>query len=159
MKEICWLRRELDYDIASVAWLASDVHEELSLHRRHQLADICQGENRNLVSRHLEEAFATLCLLLKKVGRAKDRQPSSDRLSARRRFRFLVTAEEADTGLIVEKGHRFLISWVLSVWLAPWAAEEAKIWKESLESLRQELSTLAAKSNGPTHYRRKLHPF
>lgn len=159
MKRIRWLRKELDYDIGSIAWLAFDAHEELPNHRRHQLADICEGENRNLVSRHLEEAYATLCILLQGIGREPHCHAASDRLRERREFVFLITSSAVKVAPVVERGHRFLIARVLAVWLAPWAPQEAAIWKAEAEEMRDALASLAARSSGHATARRPLSPF
>ena len=39
------LSQEVLADIRSAAWLESELHPELDLHRRHEMADICEKDN------------------------------------------------------------------------------------------------------------------
>ncbi len=161
-KRIRLLRSELDYSLGSVAWMIYHGHPELNDHVRHQIADVCQGENRHSVSRLLLLGIGELC---RKMG-AKVRFISgleeagevADKLIEPTEY--LIEIEYAgiegpDMKLLAEQMHFYLVWRVMRDWLAPWLPSGGNLAEERVTEYLAKVSELLGKTS---HCRRRLPP-
>ena len=155
---LTWYRAELDYDIASEAWILYDANQNLEPHLRHQIADLTTGENRNRISRLLAEAFAEVVRAIGKNGATRLRR--EDSLHAPKGYRLRLTIPDHAVMPLVERVHAFLVACVLGralINLLPTeAARFAKEGDSRLEAIAA--AALSFSLRGAT-LRRPLSPF
>lgn len=157
-KRIRWLRSELDYDLGSAGWLAGHARPELDGHVRHQMADICQGENRHLVSRLLGLTFAEVCKRLGKRVRPIAGVRSDNQLVEPEWYELEVA--EGDLGqmeaeYLKEKVHSYLVWRVLGLWYGTCLPEESRVAAENAASGLSEAATALGRRS---HFRRRIPP-
>lgn len=155
---IRWLRSELDYDLASAGWLAGHARPDLDGHVRHQMADICEGENRHLVSRLLGLAFAEVCKRLGRRVRATAGVRSDNRLEEPEWYELEVTGSDVsqvEIEYLKEKVHSYLVWRVLGLWFGTGLPEESRVAAENAIS---GLSEAAGALGWRSHFRRRIPP-
>lgn len=153
------LSREVIDDIRSAAWLESELHPELDLHRRHEMADICERGNVERVWRVLglsmAEARMALSPLLADPRKVLEENILQDPKEWRVDFR-----EPLSSTLrlyIREKIHEFLMARTMADRCAVIIPRAAPVWADRAEGA---LSSLAeAATSLPAFARRPLSPF
>lgn len=161
------IAEEVLSDLRSAAWLESEIHPELDLHSRHEMADICEDGNIDRVWRILGLCVAEIRVILHRIllqtGRRHCYLPYSDDdtllTPVHWHFRFVANLP-IDTGkLLKEKIHEFLVARVMADRTAVIISAAARVWQEratdTLEELIQTASTVQL-SEGPV--RRPLWP-
>lgn len=163
-----WLRKELDFDLSQWGWLTYDQMETTTSHRRHLTADICEGENRHLVSRLLGESFAVVAMALKNVATvivSGSGGKTTDTLKEPARYELRLKCDSRGRGLlseaavlqIVARAHTYMVSRVLATWLAALMPAQAAIKQQEAADALTAIQQLAATATTTT--RRPLSPF
>lgn len=157
-KKLRWMRSEIDYDLASAGWLAGHAHQELDGHVRHQLADICEGENRHLVSRFLGLAFAEVCRRLGNRVRVIAGDGCDNRLEEPAWYELVLTegnVSPADLAYLKEQVHSYLVWRVFGIWCGTRLPAESRAAAENASSALAEAATALGRRS---HFRRNIPP-
>ncbi len=152
---------EVIADIKSAAWLESELHPELNLHRRHEMADICEKGNIERVWRIFGVRIAEIRLALLKILHPKKHLSHTNDLENpdRWHFCFLFPIPKDKVVFIKEKIHEYLVASVMADRTEVIIPSASPIWQEradaALSALRQ-LASTTQQSHSPV--RRPLWP-
>ncbi|MDE7347533.1 MAG: hypothetical protein K2N48_12450 [Muribaculaceae bacterium] len=138
-------------DIRSAAWLEQELHPEADRHRRHQMADICETDNLELVWRVLGTAIAEIQLELTKILQpAKDVDEDNDLRCPREwRFSFLFRLPTQTLEYIREKIHEYLVAKVMADRTAVIIPSASKTWQQRAEVTIAALRSISATARPP----------
>lgn len=160
MDSIKLFRAEIDYDLAARAWIVYHDHQELSLHLRHRIADIAQGDNRMQVSRMLNLAVMDVCRMMGHGVSLGNDFDSSNILASPDFYILNIDWErtpDADLSLLAGHIHCYVVARILSRWFSGWLKTESEL---ELENAVAHLSQAhRALHNTGVHARRRLPPF
>lgn len=142
---------EVVADIKSAAWLEAELHPELNLHRRHEMADICETGNIERVWRILAIKIAEIRLALLKILLPEKRLSQTNDLqnSTSWHFRFLFPLPKDTLLFIKEKIHELLVAAVMADRSAVIIPAAAPFWKDREEAALRALQNLAATIRPP----------
>lgn len=168
------LTSEILADIKAAAFLESELHPELDLHRRHEMADICEAPNVErvwrLIALHASEVRVLLMRLSRPGGHDHRpcKKPGAERFPAQDNIletpgilRFQVPWHIADDvkSFLKEKAHDYILSRVMADRCAVIIPTAAPHWRargdDAMEALRK---ASAAASQGLRPVRRPLPP-
>ena len=138
---------EVMADLRSAAWLEQELHQEANRHQRHQMADICETDNVELIWRILGVAISEIRLELtvilqpdKEIAADNDLRQPDEWI-----FRFLFKLPARTVEYLREKIHEYLVAKVMADRTAVIIPAAAKIWemraKEVLSALRRIAAT------------------
>ena len=133
--ELCIRSEEVLADLRSAGWLEQELHPALDRHRRHQMADICEGSNAERVWRVLGVAMAEVRFALLKILNPASGLQTVNELERPECWR-LSFAEglPADTLVYLkEKIHEYLVAAVMADRCSVIIPEAAVVWRERAE--------------------------
>lgn len=155
---------ELEYDITNRAYVEYDVMQANDDHERHQVADIAEDGNRDILQRHMDLAFA-LCvelLLPYSEGEGIERNQENDILKPRETYevslRLPNKLSPTKLQLLTRLIHEFIVCRALAEWFAISYPSKAEMWyikaKQAEEDIKgAKIGLLASRA------RRPLRPF
>lgn len=153
------LSREVIDDVRSAAWLESQLHPELDLHRQHEMADICEPGNIERVWRVLGLSMAEARMALTPLLADPRMIPEDNILQNPPEWRLDLRQPLSSTSRLYlrEKVHELLVARVMSDRTGVIIPQATPIWSTRAETA---LSSLAeASSSLPGFARRPLTPF
>lgn len=159
--EIEILSAEVLSDIRAAAWLEAELHPELDLHRRHQMADICEpAGSLDRVWRTLGVALADVRLHLHPILLEEPGFRSSDVLwqweSAH--FRFEVALHGDTAAFLREKIHEFLVARAMAEAAADIIPSSASVWNARASTARAAVAAIARSASAVRPSGRPLCP-
>ena len=146
-------RVELLHDINAVAYVAGDVLPEETQHSKHQIQDIIQDGNRDIVTRIMNLAFQECVNFLYRYSQipAADVTTADDTFTALRRYdvKLTVPSDFSKYTIIYIKDliHAFIVARVLYEWFAMFHPDinRALLWKQKSEDAKDELKSATTK--------------
>ena len=147
--ELCIKSEEVLADVRSAAWLEQELHPELDIHRRHQMADICEEENTEHVWRVLGNGFAELHMALLRLLKPPTAFSSTNDMESPDcwNFTFIYRLPDATVLYIKEKIHEYLVAKVMADRTAVIIPSCTDVWRiraqDALASLRETAATAA----------------
>ena len=134
--EIRILSEEVLADLRSAAWLESELHPELDLHRRHEMADICEGSNIDRVWRVLGLSVAEIRSHLAEILKDGHRHYLDNELKSIPVYLFHFSRKlPSDVALLLkEKIHDYLVARVMHDRASVIIPGCAGIWRERSEA-------------------------
>ena len=145
MTRITILSSEVLADIRSAGWLESDLNSDAGLHRRHQAADICEGDLIDRVWR---------VLAVEGGGDVSDCLECPERWE----FCFRVVPGEQVLALMKEKIHAYMVAMVMADRLGVIMPGTAGPWHKASADAMADLERLAGMSGVAERARRPLWP-
>ncbi len=144
--ELCIHSKEVTDDIRSAAWLESELHPELDRHRRHQMADICEGENAESVWRVLGVSEAQLRLSMLRILLPQRRISHANDLRHPKcwKFRMRVSLPTPTICFIKEKIHEYMVASVMADRTAVIIPPASAIWQTRAAEVLTALSGVSA---------------
>ncbi len=160
MTKITILSSEIFADLRSAGWLESEINPDGNLHRRHEIADICERDNIDRVWRILGTATAMVRLTLRSMTLHAPTGDWSNELEMPEQWVFVFRRRHTDAvaQYIKEKIHEYLVATVLSDRLKVLLPEESQPWEEKERNALLELSTIASAYPQEHPVRRRLSP-
>ena len=160
MTRITILSSEVLADIRSAGWLESDLNSDAGLHRRHQAADICEGDLIDRVWRVLGLCVAHVRMSLRRVLAVEGGGDVSDCLECPERweFCFRVVPGEQVLALMKEKIHAYMVAMVMADRLGVIMPGTAGPWHKASADAMADLERLAGMSGVAERARRPLWP-
>lgn len=158
--EIIIISREVLDDIKSAAWLESELHPEIDLHRRHEMADICEPGNIEKVWRILGVCEAEARMALRRILLSRERHRHQNDLvnPASRLFVIKDPAAANAVAFLKEKIHEYFVASVMADRSAVIIPEALRPWDERKKEAMTALSTFAATTGNPVQVLRPLWP-
>lgn len=156
-------RSELLYDIESYAYVEGDVMPKDNTHQLHQVLDIAQGENDDLVSRTLNLAHRECVELLYPYTKKEpvDDTTLNDVLTTPNVYTIELSlpTEFSCTSLRLIKQliHRYMVCKVLWEWMGIVKKESAEYWLAQMEDAKQRIQSSLMFRRG--RLRKKQSPF
>lgn len=153
------LSREVTDDLRSAAWLESELHADLDLHWRHQMADICEKGNMDRVWRVLGIGVAEIRMALLPTLSNPSRVIDSNHLTGPKEWRFDFSRPISSSLrlYIKEKIHEYLVALVMADRTMVIIPSAASVWRLRAEEALSALAESAASTT--TFARRPLTPF
>lgn len=158
--EIFILSREVLDDIKSAAWLESELHPEIDLHRRHEMADICEPGNIEKVWRILGLCDAEVRMTLRKMLLSGEcRRHQNDLVNPEIR-RYIIKDPPAANAVafLKEKIHEYFVASVMTDRTAVIIPEALLPWEERKRDAFTAISTFTATAANPAQVLRPLWP-
>lgn len=155
------LSREVIDDIRSAAWLESELHEDLSLHRRHEMADVCETGNIEKIWRVLGLCDAEIRMAIGRVLITSSDVVPANLIETPKAWEYSFAAGlRTDTyRLIKELIHDYFVAMAMADRAAVIIPECASIWKERGRDALTALEQCAAAEIAGVPVRRRLCPF
>ena len=152
---------EILADLRSAAWLEQELHPELDRHRRHQMADICEGDNADRVWRVLGISIAELRLALRRLLKPPTAfSPANDlERPDSWNFNFTYRLPDATALYIKEKIHEYLVAKVMADRTSAIIPSCADVWRiraQDAHAALRETAATAATAHSPV--RRPIWP-
>ena len=160
---LCFERKELLDDIKGYAYVEGDMMKRDDVHDRHQVFDVCEPGNIELVTRILNTTFnkcVELCYpYAKKVvrectGRDNELETEDEYVM---RLHLPDTFSETTVTLLESLIHDLLVIRVMEKWMGLTKPERVDFWKKQGEDTEAEI--VSALSRRFTGIRRRLSPF
>ena len=161
MKLVEIISKEVIDDVRSAAWLESELYPQLDLHRRHEMADICEKGSIERVWRVMGISVAEVRMALTRILLRGSRVAPDNTLERpdRWKFRFVCGLSPSALAYIKEKIHEYLVARVMADRTAVIIPAATSVWEErakmSLAALSNVASTIQL-PHGPV--RRPLWP-
>lgn len=155
------LSHEVLDDIRSAAWLESELHEDLPLHRRHEMADICEEENVARIWRVLGLCDAEIRMAIRRILAGPSPVGAVNTIECPEKWEYpLAAGVRSDAAVYLkEKIHDFMVASVLADRAEVIIPECAPVWQQRAEDALSALSEGAAAATAGTAVRRRLCPF
>ncbi len=153
---------EVMADIRSVAFLEEELHPELDLHRRHEMADICEQDNVERVWRVLGIAVAEVRVALIRILKPEKAILPQNLLQrpAAWRFPFLFPISKTLKIFLREKIHEYLVAAVMADRTATIIPPASAVWQRRMEDALGALCGIGNTVRPPASpARRPLFPF
>lgn len=156
-------RSELLYDIESYAYVEGDVMPKENTHQLHQVLDIAQGGNDDLVSRTLNLAHRECVELLYPYTKSEpvDGATLDDVLTTPNVYTIALSlpTEFSCTSLRLIKQliHRYMVCKVLWEWMGIVKKDSAEYWLAQMEDAKQRIKSSLMFRRG--RLRKKQSPF
>lgn len=130
------LSNEIMADIKSAAWLEAELHPHLDLHRRHEMADICEKGSVERIWRVCALAVAEVGEALRRLLRPPAAEPGSNILEYPPdwTFSFRLPLEKYLLSFLNEKIHEYIVARVMFDRTRTIIPDAAPAWKERADS-------------------------
>lgn len=153
--------REVLDDIRSAAWLESELHEELPLHRRHEMADICEENNIEKIWRVLGICDAELRVALQRILAFPSKIVAVNAIERPGRWEYpVVEGMRAEiVTLAKEKIHDYFVARAMADRAAVIIPVCSDIWQTRAEEAMAAVAECAATAIAGIPVRRRLSPF
>jgi len=154
------ISREVLDDIKSAAWLESELHPECDLHRRHEMADVCEPGNVEKVWRILGVCDSEVRMALRKILLSQEKDRYLNELENPETRMFMIEAPPASdkVAFLKEKIHEYFVASVMADRTAVIMPDAKRVWEERKKEASAALSTIAATSTNPAQVSRPLWP-
>lgn len=138
--------KEILADLRSAAWLESELHPELDRHRRHEMADICEGPNIDRVWRVLAVADAECRLAIRRILRNSQKIVPDNTLRRPECLHFHIhhNLPVSFRSFIKEKIHEYLVACVMADRMAVIIPKSSSVWELRSKNALSALSQAAA---------------
>ena len=155
-------RQELLDDIKGFAYIEGDTMKTEDEHAKHQVYDVCEKGNVELVTRNLNTNFAKCVELCYPYAKReiKPRTARTNELEADdyvMKLNLPATFSETTVTLLENTIHDLLVARVMEMWMGLTKPESEARWKEEAEKTEPEIKR--ALNSRTKCFTRRLHPF
>lgn len=149
--------REVLDDIRSAAWLESETNAGADLHRRHEMADICEKDNIERVWRILGICVAEIRMALRAILIPDPQGWLHNDLERPEHWDFIFQnpLPPHTANFLKEKIHEYLVARVIADRLAVLIPDAADFWLSNAADI---LTTISSTSNNATEIRPVRRP-
>lgn len=152
---------EVMADLRSAAWLESELHEDLTLHRRHEMADICEEVNIEKIWRVLGLCDAEVRMAIRRILTGPCPMNGTDSIERPERWEYPLAAgigSETAT-LVKEKIHDYFVAKAMADRAEVIIPGCAPVWQRRAAEALVSLSECAASKIRGARVRRNMCPF
>lgn len=148
-------------DIRSAAWLESELHEDLPLHRRHEMADVCETDNVEKIWRLLGLCDAEVRVAIRRILAHPSPATTENVIARPLQWDYpLAGGIGGETiSLVKEKIHDYFVASAMADRAEVIIAECAGIWRSRAAESLSTLSECAAAAIAGVPVRRRMCPF
>lgn len=148
-------------DIRSAAWLESELHESLPLHRRHEMADVCEEGNIEKIWRVLGLCDTEVRVALRRILVAVPRLSPVNSIESPEEWEYHLAEclRTESVNLTKEKIHDYFVASAMADRAEVIIPECAPIWRERAAGALTAISECAASAMAGVPVRRRMCPF